>query len=60
MKNKKDYFIDKYKFMIEQIKKNPHPIYAEDRIRIAPPLCITMEELEMAIQKIKDSINQSI
>ena len=34
MKNKKDYFIDKYKFMIEQIKKNPHPIYAEDRIRI--------------------------
>ncbi len=35
-------------------------LFAEDRIRIAPPLCITMEELEMAIQKIKDSINQSI
>jgi len=31
---KQDYFIAKYKFMIEQIKKNPHPIYAQDRVRI--------------------------
>ena len=35
-------------------------LFAEDRIRIAPPLSITMEELTMAIQKIKESIDQSI
>lgn len=35
-------------------------LFAEDRIRIAPPLSITIEELAMAIQKIKDSIDQSV
>ena len=35
-------------------------LFAEDRIRIAPPLCITMEELAIAIQAIKESIDQSI
>ena len=35
-------------------------LFAEDRIRIAPPLCITLEELGMAVEKIKLSINQSL
>ena len=35
-------------------------LFAEDRIRIAPPLSITMEELAIAVQKIKESINDSL
>lgn len=35
-------------------------LFAEDRIRIAPPLSITMEELAIAVQKINESIDQSI
>jgi acetylornithine/succinyldiaminopimelate/putrescine aminotransferase len=35
-------------------------LFAEDRIRIAPPLSITMEELATAVQKINESIDQSI
>ena len=35
-------------------------LFAEDRIRIAPPLSITMEELAIAVQKIKESIEQSL
>ncbi len=35
-------------------------LFAEDRIRIAPPLCITIEELGIAIEKIKLSISQSL
>lgn len=35
-------------------------LFAEDRIRIAPPLSITMDELKMAVQKINESIDQSL
>ena len=35
-------------------------LFAEDRIRIAPPLSITMDELKIAVEKIKDSIDQSL
>ncbi len=35
-------------------------LFAEDRIRIAPPLCITVEELSTAIEKIKLSIDQAL
>jgi acetylornithine/N-succinyldiaminopimelate aminotransferase len=35
-------------------------LFAEDRIRIAPPLCITIDELIIAIEKIIKSINQSL
>jgi acetylornithine/succinyldiaminopimelate/putrescine aminotransferase len=35
-------------------------LFAEDRIRIAPPLCITNEELSNAIEKIKLSIDQAL
>ena len=35
-------------------------LFAEDRIRIAPPLSITMEELAIAVQKIKESIEEAI
>ena len=35
-------------------------LFAEDRIRIAPPLSITMEELAIAVQKLKESIDQSL
>ena len=35
-------------------------LFAEDRIRIAPPLSITMEELAIAVKKINESISQSI
>jgi acetylornithine/succinyldiaminopimelate/putrescine aminotransferase len=35
-------------------------LFAEDRIRIAPPLSITMEELKVAVQKIIESIDQSL
>jgi acetylornithine/succinyldiaminopimelate/putrescine aminotransferase len=35
-------------------------LFAEDRIRIAPPLCITNEELSSAIEKIKLSIDQAL
>jgi len=35
-------------------------LFAEDRIRIAPPLSITMEELAIAVQKINESISQSL
>ena len=35
-------------------------LFAEDRIRIAPPLSITMEELTIAVQKINESIDQSL
>jgi acetylornithine/N-succinyldiaminopimelate aminotransferase len=35
-------------------------LFAEDRIRIAPPLSITMEELAKAVQIINESIDQSI
>jgi len=35
-------------------------LFAEDRIRIAPPLSITMEELVIAVQKINESIEQSL
>ena len=34
-------------------------LFAEDRIRIAPPLSITMEELAIAVQIINESIEQS-
>ena len=35
-------------------------LFAEDKIRIAPPLCITTSELSTAIEKIKLSIDQAI
>lgn len=35
-------------------------LFAEDRIRIAPPLSISMEELTKAVQIINESIDQSI
>ena len=35
-------------------------LFAEDRIRIAPPLSITMDELTIAVQKIIESIDQSL
>ena len=35
-------------------------LFAEDRIRIAPPLSITMEELAIAVQKLNESIDQSL
>ena len=35
-------------------------LFAEDRIRIAPPLCISMEELQDAIEKIIASINAAL
>jgi 4-aminobutyrate aminotransferase-like enzyme len=35
-------------------------LFAEDRIRIAPPLSITLKALAIAVQKIKESIDQSI
>jgi acetylornithine/succinyldiaminopimelate/putrescine aminotransferase len=35
-------------------------LFAEDRIRIAPPLSITMDELKIAVQKIIESIDQSL
>ena len=35
-------------------------LFAEDRIRIAPPLCITKEELTAAITTIKLSIDQAL
>ena len=35
-------------------------LFAEDRIRIAPPLCITMEELKMAVEKLISSINAAL
>ena len=35
-------------------------LFAEDRIRIAPPLSITMDELKIAMQKIIESIEQSL
>ena len=34
-------------------------LFAEDKIRIAPPLCITMEELADAVHKIKLSIDEA-
>jgi len=35
-------------------------LFAEDRIRIAPPLSITMDELTIAVQKVIESIDQSL
>ena len=35
-------------------------LFSEDRIRIAPPLCITENELLDAIEKIKTSIDQVV
>jgi len=35
-------------------------LFAEDRIRIAPPLCISLDELSIAIEKIIKSIKQAI
>ncbi len=35
-------------------------LFAEDSIRIAPPLSITMEELKIGVQKIIESIDQSL
>jgi len=35
-------------------------LFAEDRIRIAPPLCITIQELKTAVQKIIKSIEASL
>ncbi len=35
-------------------------LFAEDRIRIAPPLCITIDEIIVAIDKIIASINQAL
>ncbi|MEN9696964.1 MAG: hypothetical protein RLZ56_385 [Bacteroidota bacterium] len=35
-------------------------LFAEDRIRIAPPLCMSMEELQLAVEKIKASIELAI
>ena len=35
-------------------------LFAEDRIRIAPPLSISMDELTIAVQKINESIDQSL
>ncbi len=34
-------------------------LFAEDRIRIAPPLCITIDEIIVAIEKIISSIHQA-
>jgi acetylornithine/succinyldiaminopimelate/putrescine aminotransferase len=35
-------------------------LFAEDRIRIAPPLSITIDELTIAIEKIKASISEAL
>ena len=35
-------------------------LFAEDKIRIAPPLSITMEELNEAVNKIKLSIDEAV
>jgi len=35
-------------------------LFAEDRIRIAPPLCISLDELSIAIEKIIKSIKEAI
>ena len=35
-------------------------LFAEDKIRIAPPLSITMEELSSAVEKIKLSIDEAV
>ena len=35
-------------------------LFAEDKIRIAPPLSITMEELKEAVNKIKLSIDEAV
>jgi acetylornithine/succinyldiaminopimelate/putrescine aminotransferase len=35
-------------------------LFAEDRLRVAPPLSITMDELKIAVQKVLESINQSL
>jgi acetylornithine/N-succinyldiaminopimelate aminotransferase len=35
-------------------------LFAEDRIRIAPPLSITMDELKIAVQKVIESIDQTL
>jgi acetylornithine/succinyldiaminopimelate/putrescine aminotransferase len=35
-------------------------LFAEDRIRIAPPLSISMDELKIVVQKINESIDQSL
>jgi len=35
-------------------------LFAEDKIRIAPPLSITLEELSSAVQKIKLSIDEAV
>lgn len=35
-------------------------LFAENRIRIAPPLSITMDELQSAVQKVIESIDQSL
>lgn len=35
-------------------------LFAEDKIRIAPPLCITIDELALAVQKIQLSIDECI
>jgi acetylornithine/succinyldiaminopimelate/putrescine aminotransferase len=35
-------------------------LFAEDKIRIAPPLCITIEELAFAVEKIQLSIDECI
>ena len=35
-------------------------LFAEDKIRIAPPLCISAEELSTAIKNIQLSIDQAI
>ena len=35
-------------------------LFAEDKIRIAPPLSITMDELNEAVNKIKLSIDEAI
>ena len=35
-------------------------LFAEDRIRIAPPLCMSMEELQVSVEKIKTSIQEAL
>ena len=35
-------------------------LFAENKIRISPPLCITIEDLAVAVQKIQLSIDECI
>ena len=45
------YLIRKYLFMVEQIKKNPHPIYAEERIKILTNRINKLDEINKHMAK---------